>query len=244
MKASASSSSVHFEGSWQSDEIELVDAAVAQAEAGDLPEIPSAMGAPWVATRQDVGRTTVYMACRWMGDSAIVARSASDLASRIRGFAEATDPASRTARPEADSLFLLVYESRAADTTRAADLQSILDEARCHNAEVGITGLLLYAHRQFIQVLEGPEAAVRELYASIRDDPRHTDVTTLLTTTVAERSFPGWQMGFETPDMISAADDDTSQYLQSGDLPPTATPIADVLDALRRFRMRVAESEG
>lgn len=232
---------MHFEGDWQSAEVDVVKAAVAEAESAGLSSPPAEMGVPWVTTRQEVGSTTVFMACRWQGDSALVARSASDLADRILQFADAGEGEARSSAGEDGKLYQLVYESRAAPSLSDEDLQDILDEARSHNASAGLTGLLLYADGRFLQVLEGPKTAVQEVYTSIQNDARHTDVTTLLTTSLEERSFPGWQMGVETPETLSATDEASSTYLQTGTLPRAADPITDVLDALSTFRKGISE---
>jgi hypothetical protein len=49
--------------------------------------------------------------------------------------------------------------------------------------------------RQLLQVLEGEEGAVRSLYAKISRDPRHKGYI-LLQSTLQERQFPDWSMGF------------------------------------------------
>ena len=57
--------------------------------------------------------------------------------------------------------------------------------------------MLLFHDNQFLQLLEGPEAAVRNCFGIIARDPRHTGLRVLLTDEVLERSFPDWTMGFE-----------------------------------------------
>jgi hypothetical protein len=59
-----------------------------------------------------------------------------------------------------------------------------------------VTGVLCYDPVFFMQCLEGPRPAVNELYASILQDRRHTDVLLLEYTEVAERHFAEWSMGF------------------------------------------------
>ena len=76
-------------------------------------------------------------------------------------------------------------------------LQEILRRARSKNEELNITDLLLHAQGHFLQVLEGPEAAVRDLYATIQEDPRHSNIESLLSTSVAERTFPEWKMALD-----------------------------------------------
>ena len=92
----------------------------------------------------------------------------------------------------------LLYVSRTdADLTPAA-LDHILTASRANNAMLGITGLLLHIDGGFLQMLEGEERAVRELYARIATDRRHHDVRLLLDREHPQ-GVPGWDMAFERP---------------------------------------------
>jgi len=231
------SSPVYFEGQWSSGEREIVETAAEEAERAGLSSPPDDFGAPWVATRQVVGDTHLYMASRQQGDSALLDRSAEGLADRIRRFAQRNEDGSLAGDTDtaSASLLQLVYESAATREMTDADLRELLKQARSNNEELGITGLLLYANGRFLQVLEGPEPAVRDLFNTIEGDPRHTSVETLLTTRTAERTFPDWNMGLDRPD----PDEDAgafSSFLKTGDLPSAADPLNDVLDALEQFR--------
>ncbi|MGY6410518.1 MAG: BLUF domain-containing protein [Alkalilacustris sp.] len=64
------------------------------------------------------------------------------------------------------------------------------------NPALGITGALYFDGVQFYQVLEGPEQAVAELYATIRADPRHCAVQTLWDGPITRRRFGAWAMKF------------------------------------------------
>ncbi|MFZ6687557.1 BLUF domain-containing protein [Undibacterium sp. SXout11W] len=76
-------------------------------------------------------------------------------------------------------------------------LKDIHKTAVKYNAINGITGMLLYSHGRFLQVLEGePDATKSTYYKHICKDPRHTDVQLLLLDTISERSFERWSMGF------------------------------------------------
>jgi hypothetical protein len=44
--------------------------------------------------------------------------------------------------------------------------------------------------------MEGPEEVVRETFAHIEKDERHTAIDVLFEGEVEEREFPDWQMGF------------------------------------------------
>lgn len=93
-------------------------------------------------------------------------------------------------------LLQLIYLSTATHPMRPADLDSLLAVSRARNAADGLTGMLLYADRQFMQALEGPAQAVLATYGRIRRDDRHTSLIEMLRQDVAERSFADWSMGF------------------------------------------------
>lgn len=73
----------------------------------------------------------------------------------------------------------------------------LLKVARANNARLGITGMLLYADGNFVQIIEGPEDAVDALYAKISRDPRHTALLKALDGPIAERRFADWTLGFD-----------------------------------------------
>ena len=60
--------------------------------------------------------------------------------------------------------------------------------------------MLLYKDGNFMQVLEGPAAAVRDLHERINRDPRHTGLITLMERPVTQRQFADWSMGFRNLD--------------------------------------------
>ncbi len=93
-------------------------------------------------------------------------------------------------------MFFLVYISSATQPFSVDDLSTLLAVSRKNNAELGITGMLLYKDGNFMQVLEGDERTVRALYEKIGVDPRHSGEITLLQGFVDERQFPDWSMGF------------------------------------------------
>lgn len=49
-----------------------------------------------------------------------------------------------------------------------ADLDDILSKSRKNNIELGITGMLLYGNKTFIQILEGDEKSVDSLLRKIK----------------------------------------------------------------------------
>lgn len=90
----------------------------------------------------------------------------------------------------------LIYSSVATDTFDDAELAALLSQSRTANERNDVTGMLLFRNGYFLQVLEGPDAAVRSKMATIKTDPRHTKVTMLLEDIIEERQFPAWTMAF------------------------------------------------
>lgn len=93
-------------------------------------------------------------------------------------------------------LHTLVYASTAARPFDSAQLLDLLVEARSRNERRSITGVLLYDHGHFLQLLEGGQDDVLAVYDSIRRDPRHREVRTLWAAAGANRQFTEWQMAF------------------------------------------------
>lgn len=98
--------------------------------------------------------------------------------------------------------YSLVYASTALRDYSEDELLQLLHQARQTNAQLGITGLLLYSpgtpteKGTFVQALEGPREAVRDLYLAICRDSRHRDCTLLKEETLFLPRFAEWTMGF------------------------------------------------
>lgn len=100
----------------------------------------------------------------------------------------------------------IVYASSAVRLFDRADLVNLLDISQKANKEHGITGMLLYRGGNFIQVIEGEDEAVLQLYENIKADPRHRDVTLLSQDPIKSRQFPDWSMGFRNIDKMSQSE--------------------------------------
>lgn len=108
----------------------------------------------------------------------------------------------------AEPLYALLYQSNATHRFDEVRLDAILQTALVRNDALNVTGLLLYGTVPslpslpgvFVQWLEGRREDVEALYASIREDPRHTEVETLAEGPASEmaradaRLFPGFAM--------------------------------------------------
>lgn len=90
-------------------------------------------------------------------------------------------------------LIQLIYSSRPFGFDEAA-LNGILLIARRNNSRDAITGALICRQDLYLQLLEGPEAAVEARYGSIARDDRHLEVVRRVSRRVTERLFPNWAM--------------------------------------------------
>ncbi len=90
-------------------------------------------------------------------------------------------------------LIQLIYSSQPFGFDDAA-MNGILMTARRNNPRDAITGALICRQDVYLQLLEGPQAAVEARYRSIARDNRHLDVVQRVSRPVAERLFPNWAM--------------------------------------------------
>ena len=66
--------------------------------------------------------------------------------------------------------------------------------------------MLLYDNATYMQVLEGSEEDVHDIYNSILDDPRNTGNVILVEEEISQRDFPDWSMGFKNLTSCSPAE--------------------------------------
>ena len=97
---------------------------------------------------------------------------------------------------KSEPIFHLGYVSTETGELSSQDMVDLMTVARRINTERDITGLLLHREKSFYQVLEGPEAQVRQAFDSIERDERHTAVDILFEGAIEEREFADWRMGF------------------------------------------------
>lgn len=134
------------------------------------------------------------------------------------------------------TMLSLTYFSTATVPFNDTDLLALLETSRVNNAAAGITGMMIYHQGHFVQVLEGPEDAVRATYDRIARDTRHRDVSVELEDHVEERGFPDWSMGFRD----GSAVDDLAGFstflddIQAGKDVPGGTPPHIMLRAFSR----------
>ena len=97
------------------------------------------------------------------------------------------------------SCYCIVFVSEATIGFGENELLRLLTQAWELHQEHGITGMLAYSEGRFLQVLEGSQAAVQNVYNNIAADLRHGKLEKLADGPVAHREFAAWHMGFATP---------------------------------------------
>lgn len=97
-------------------------------------------------------------------------------------------------------MYEIVYTSLATHDLEPAELTALLDHARRANQARGITGMMIYRKREFLQLLEGEQTVVQALYERIARDERHQQMAKLWDGPIKARSFGDWEMAFVAPD--------------------------------------------
>ena len=126
--------------------------------------------------------------------------------------------------------YQVIYSSESATPMQMDDLEEILESARESNAEVGITGALVYVDGFFLQVLEGEPEEILQLMARISRDLRHEAVTVLRQGEVPNAHFSDWKMAY-----VSATAEQVAKWAGLS----TATSVPDILADLNSDALKV-----
>jgi hypothetical protein len=98
----------------------------------------------------------------------------------------------------------LFYCSLAEKDISRDDILNILSWSRQYNKKNAVTGILLYWKKtnQFMQVLEGEEKILLNLFDKICKDTRHSLIKIIYQEGIIERGFKDWTMAFQGIDEI------------------------------------------
>ena len=91
----------------------------------------------------------------------------------------------------------ITYISTVRPGVSESEVLALLQASRRNNGFDGITGLLIYDGKRFLQALEGEPDAVMRTYDRICADPLHRAVVQLSGREVAERQFGNWNMAWQ-----------------------------------------------
>ena len=125
-----------------------------------------------------------------------------------------------------------IYTSKMSPKVRETDIAEILESSRRNNKKSGLTGLLCFGSRRFLQCLEGPRDSVNETYGRIMADPRHSSIVMLTYEEANYREFEDWLMGY-VPESSLTRGLLTRTFGPEGDFNPDLLGSQSALDFLR-----------
>lgn len=88
----------------------------------------------------------------------------------------------------------VTYTSLAALDLAGEQVRELHESAQTLNGIDGVSGLLIFNGTHFLQIVEGPPAAVRELLGRLGSDPRHSGIEVRDERMIDERLFGDWSM--------------------------------------------------
>jgi hypothetical protein len=116
-------------------------------------------------------------------------------------------------------------------------IRQILEVAARRNAQRNITGVMLYAEGNVLQVLEGEREVLAQTFRSIEADPRHHGIIVLIEKEIPAREFAGWHLGFKhlsAMDMASFPLTST-EFKRHNQVTPSATQVSDAMALMQTF---------
>lgn len=102
------------------------------------------------------------------------------------------------------SLHQIIYTSQASEQFNKRNLLDLLHTSRGYNTIDNISGLLMHRNGYFLQIIEGEQDVVENLFQRLSNDTRHKNIKMILNRTVESRLFSNWAMGcadFDEPEL-------------------------------------------
>lgn len=110
----------------------------------------------------------------------------------------------------------LVYISSTKELLNQDAQFAWLESFRHNNLKHSITGMLLYNDGNVMQVIEGSQPDVDQLFANIKADDRHTGIIVLSYEVITQRDFGKWAMSFKN--ISGSVPEDFSHFMSTGKL--------------------------
>ncbi|MFO8147542.1 MAG: BLUF domain-containing protein [Bacteroidota bacterium] len=92
--------------------------------------------------------------------------------------------------------YAIAYVSSASKDLKEQEIKTILEKSVAWNNRQGLTGILLYSEGNFFQVIEGEESVTKELFESIKKDPRHHNVLQIFAKEIHREAYDGYKADF------------------------------------------------
>lgn len=91
-------------------------------------------------------------------------------------------------------VWLYVSESLLPAGDAVIEIAELVSVSQLRNAELGVSGGLIFTGKRFAQLIEGATSSIELLKESIIEDSRHRRVTTIISGPRFERMFDGWSL--------------------------------------------------
>ena len=101
----------------------------------------------------------------------------------------------------------IIYVSERTDVSNA-NLQKIITSSRKNNPQVEVTGCLVSGMNSYLQLLEGSDTSVDQLYLKISKDTRHANIKILNEENIENRLFTTWSMRLDPFNNLMWSDED------------------------------------
>ena len=98
----------------------------------------------------------------------------------------------------------LTFFSTATAAMTDGDFAALERECAEHESHLGVTGMLLHKNGDFLQVIEGSRFVIRDMYARIAADRRHTNIRNISERSISSREFDGAAVSFRNLDGLPA----------------------------------------
>jgi hypothetical protein len=113
----------------------------------------------------------------------------------------------------------LTYVSQPAEEMSFLGLMRLLYHSYLRNQALGITGVLIFEHQKFGQVIEGPASSIDRLWDKIQKDDRHKHVKLISRRSIERRSLLKWTMIFQGNEEIANRLPEVKAAVEQGDFP-------------------------
>ena len=90
----------------------------------------------------------------------------------------------------------IAWSSVPSSTFSAARLGEIVAPARWNNECNRVSGMLLYTGVHFLEILEGEESVLNEMWSRLQHDDRHASLVRIGDEACNERHFSDWKMAY------------------------------------------------
>ena len=93
------------------------------------------------------------------------------------------------------SLRQIIYTSQASEQFNKRSLLDLLHTSRGYNTIDNISGVLMHRDGYFLQIIEGEQDVIEDLFQRLNNDTRHKNIKMILDRSVESRLFSNWAMG-------------------------------------------------